>query len=46
MVILIIMGSLNNNVTMRCSARHSNLLFEIINKIYSEVLASCSGETI
>lgn len=39
------MDSLNNNVTMRCGVRHSDLLFGIINKIYSEALASCSGET-
>lgn len=41
---LIIMNSLNDNVTMRCSVRNSNLVFEIINKIYSEALASCSGK--
>lgn len=31
-------------MTVRCNVRHSNLIFEIINKIYSEALASCSGE--
>lgn len=36
------MNSLNDNVTVRCSVRNSNLIFEIINKI--EALASCSGE--
>lgn len=44
MVIFIIMNSLNDNVTMRCSVRNSNLIFKIIGKIYSEELASCSGE--
>lgn len=38
------MNSLNDNVTMRCSVRNSNLIFKIIGKIYSEELASCSGE--
>lgn len=38
------MDSLNDNMTVRCNVRHSNLIFEIINKIYSEALASCSGE--
>lgn len=31
-VILIIMNSLNDNVTMRCSVRNSNLIFKIIIK--------------
>lgn len=44
MLILIIMNSLNDNVTMKCSVNNSNLIFKIINKIYAEGLASHSGE--
>lgn len=41
---MFIMNSLNGNVPMRCSVWNSNLIIEIIIKIYLEALASYSGE--